>query len=222
MIFEIISVFKKNGFLITLKFIKEIILFDIINKTDTGKMLSKENYKYKPGNFVSGVSYMASWTSEIKFTFYYLKKFLNIDFSNYEFIDVGSGKGKVLCVWGMLLKKNSIKQNIYGIEYYSPLIDICKNNIKKFEFQTSIEIISEDIANIDFNIFEEKLILFLYNPFEINILDNLCKKINYKKQIIIIYVNPLHKDQILKRNYSELFFKKGVHYNDTISILMKS
>ena len=222
MIFEIYSVLKKNGLIITFKFIKEIILFDIINKTETRKMLVKENYEYKPSNFVSGVSYMASWTSEIKLTFYFLLKLLNFDFTNYDFIDVGSGKGKVLCVWGMLLKKNLINQNIYGVEYYGPLVEVCKNNIKKFKFKSNIEIITEDIINIDFNLFKEKLILFLYNPFELNLLNALCKKIDYKKKVIIIYVNPLHKKQILKRNYSELLFKKGIHYNDTISILMKS
>ena len=89
---------------------------------------------------------------------------LGIDFSNYLFIDVGSGKGKML-----LLASHFSFAEIIGIEYAPGLHAVALKNIQelktKTRTRTNIVSINADALTWDFP--NRPAIYFLYNPFDL-------------------------------------------------------
>ncbi len=165
-------------------------VFDLIHRVDTtGKEDSftlsvPDSYKNKV------VPYEAMKSKN----FYLVMNSLNIEWSNYSFIDVGSGKGKVL-----LLASKYPFQRIIGVELSRTLVEKAKENISNFRPKSSflkrITLINKDI--IDYNPTKENVIFFLYNPFNAEIMTSFVKKIellvkSQKNRIIIIYFNPVH------------------------------
>ncbi|MFL2983028.1 MAG: hypothetical protein ACJZ12_01390, partial [Candidatus Neomarinimicrobiota bacterium] len=160
-----------------------------------------------------GVLYMSSWTSIIKNS---TKKAIDIlkKRGNYHLIDIGCGKGKVLCVWELMFKKDT--PEILGIDYSDQLIKICLANLKIINSRKS-SVMKMDALDINLNEIDDKLLIYLYNPFNKKILIPFLKKIK-NKPTAIIYNNPIHND-IFKKNNFELRYKKdGWHPNATYNI----
>ena len=57
--------YKKYGIKLPIVYFYENHLFDILNKVDTHKRLTKESYAVEPKNFEFGVMYMSSFKSII-------------------------------------------------------------------------------------------------------------------------------------------------------------
>ena len=66
---------------------------------------------------------MSSWTSVVKDS---TKKALMMlkEKGNIQLIDIGCGKGKVLCIWERMFKKSKVR--IVGVDYSEELIRISK------------------------------------------------------------------------------------------------
>ena len=95
--------YKKYGIRLPIDYFLENHLFDLINKVDTHKRVLKEDYVDKPENLEAGVMYMSSFKSII---FKSLNFIFNTEtfFNEYDLIDIGCGKGKVLLVWNDFLR----------------------------------------------------------------------------------------------------------------------
>ena len=81
-----LKIFKNRGIKSLIDEIKDNLFFDIINGTSTQIREGKSTLNYK--------HYSPAYTSLIIESI----KVLNIDFENYNFIDLGSGKGKVTLI----------------------------------------------------------------------------------------------------------------------------
>jgi hypothetical protein len=100
---------------------------------------------------------------------------LKIDQKRYAFIDLGSGKGRVL-----LIASQYPFKTVIGVEFSKTLHDIALCNITKFSeaglSRTSVTSVNADAAEFDFSQFTEKVV-FCYNPFGadvmMRVLDNL-------------------------------------------------
>jgi SAM-dependent methyltransferase len=119
---------------------------------------------------------------------------LKTDFSRFTFIDLGSGKGRVL-----LIAAKYPFQLVIGIEFSETLHRIAQRNISKFVEQVVIKTrptsFNMDAGAFDFSQYENK-ILFCYNPFTttlaLRILDNLqfsLRKTGHEG--ILIYLGPI-------------------------------
>lgn len=91
---------------------------------------------------------------------------LGIDFSDYQFIDVGSGKGKLL-----LLASHLPFSEIIGIEYAPGLHAIALKNIHQLKTKsgTRTNIVSINADALTWNLPNRPAIYFLYNPFDLAI-----------------------------------------------------
>jgi predicted RNA methylase len=100
---------------------------------------------------------------------------LRTDLSRFTFIDLGSGKGRVLLVAAQYSFKSVI-----GVEFSKTLHDIAQANISKFVKQGLTKIrptsINMDASELDFSQFTDKVV-FCNNPFAaslmLRVLDNL-------------------------------------------------
>ena len=207
--------YKRKGIKLVIMYFFQCHLFDLINKTDTHTWLRKDKYKNNLVNLKHGVLYMCSWTSSVKKSFNFIHKYEK-NLSEFTFIDVGCGKGKVILVWTKEILKNKIKQLIIGIDYYKSLINIANKNYKIF-FSAKGNFYNVDVLNFPFNDYG-KVILYLYNPFNKNILNKMVKKISRLK-VIVVYNNPVHLEIFLNTGYTEIYKHNSFHPAGNIVIL---
>ena len=207
---DYISMWKKYGIKLPLFYFWENQLFDLINKTDTHKRVLKSDYQDSPTSFSDGVMYMVSFKSVvIKTTKYIFNKEYD-NFKNYNLIDIGSGKGKVLIIWCKFLSKYKLKNNIFGFEYSKELYEISKKNLSITQNQNKVSLHCIDISEGN-EVFEKQNIFYLFNPFNENVLNSFLSKIN--KNSYIVYNNPQHKDFFELKGFTKLAENKGFHPN---------
>jgi SAM-dependent methyltransferase len=118
------------------------------------------------------------------------------------FVDIGSGKGKVL----LMASRHGFKKLI-GIEFDTDLCKIARENIAIFRTKTGVcinaEVVEADI--VEYKITDDENVFYLYNPFDDFILgrflDNVEASLRSKpRKIWLIYHIPKHADVIQKHN----------------------
>ncbi|MBV9202261.1 MAG: class I SAM-dependent methyltransferase [Alphaproteobacteria bacterium] len=128
---------------------------------------------------------------------------LEINRERFTFIDLGSGKGRVLLIAGQYPFKAVI-----GVEFSKTLHDIALRNIGKFRSagasRTDLTSINMDAEEFDFSRFTDKLV-FCYNSFGaglmIRVLDNLEISTKGPGETVFAYLGAMPGDveQRLKR-----------------------
>lgn len=116
---------------------------------------------------------------------------LSIAHSEYTFIDLGAGTGEAIKIASQYPFKR-----IVGVEFAEELVNIARANLHNCE-QT--EILLMDATLYDFP--EGNLIIYMYNPFEANIMEKVMARINEAaktRNIYIIYLQPNCRDMIEK------------------------
>jgi len=120
---------------------------------------------------------------------------LNIT-SNDRILDIGCAKGGAMrCMTKFPFSK------IDGIEISGILSNIATKNFVKLN-ERRVE-----IKNIDasaFSDYKDYDFLYLYNPFPEEVMKKVLSQINSKKEIIIIYNNPVCHDQIIKHGFHKV------------------
>jgi len=213
---DYINMYKAKGWYLPYKYFLENHLFDLKRGIDTHTMLSKNNFE-KIRNLEHGVHYACSWESVIKSSFLKVLDFLKEDKEKFCFFDIGCGKGKVSIVWKEIAIKNKFLLKNYGIDYSNSLIKVAKKNYFKL-FNSQGPFICNDITNINFNeIFRNRVVFYLYNPFNEILLKNFLNSLNHEL-IYIIYVYPVHNNILLNKNYRIIYKNFGYHPNETFYI----
>jgi SAM-dependent methyltransferase len=109
---------------------------------------------------------------------------------NDVFVDLGCGKGRVVCCSSL----RKIRQSI-GVEYSTDLSALAKcNAVKVKNKRSSIKIITTDAEQFDFTIGS---IYYLFHPFGPKTLKNVLNGMyiglqRLPRPIKIVYVNPVH------------------------------
>ncbi|MDT0593856.1 class I SAM-dependent methyltransferase [Glaciecola petra] len=206
---------KAAGIRLPVAYFKNNHLFDLMNGTDTHSWIQKEDFIERPDNFEHGVLYMSSWTSVIRDSLSYLLDNAQLAVTDIALIDIGCGKGKVLCVWNKLLKKHP-DIPIIGLDYSQSLLNICTRNIKKLR-AVNTRLFNEDATTMDFSFDRNINVYYLYNPFDNKILQQFIKNIN-NKPCYVIYNNPVHKKTFTEHDFKLITEKKGWHPNASYAI----
>ena len=134
---------------------------------------------------------------------------LDIQFNEYSFIDLGSGKGRTL-----LLATSYPFKKIIGVEFCAKLHEIALNNINIYQAKTNIHAqfdpILVDAAEYQFP--PGNLVIYLFNPFDEPILSAILENLKKRPQqdsgkIIIVYWHPLF-DQLIQATGFKLIKQK--------------
>lgn len=117
---------------------------------------------------------------------------LEIDFDDYTFIDLGSGKGRAL-----LLAAEYPFRRIIGVEVQPELHAIAEENIREFESPAKL---CDDIESVamdarDFELPNEPLVLYLFNPFPEYVMRAVAENIErslreHPRPMFVIYNTP--------------------------------
>jgi hypothetical protein len=139
-----------------------------------------------------GVFHSAYQPTEPGF-FHPMLQALEIDFSKFTFIDLGSGKGRVL-----LMASDYPFRRILGVELLPPLDQIAVENLKKYSSPAqrcfAIESLCEDARSFEFPL--EPTVLYLFNPLPEEglsaAMQNLAASLRaYPREVYVLYQNPV-------------------------------
>jgi len=107
------------------------------------------------------------------------------------FVDLGAGKGRVICVAAM----KGIKK-VIGVEMDKRLVDIARENIRRLSSECKpIAVVHADVVNFDVS---EGTVFFMFDPFGEETLKEVADNIrnslfNNPRKISIVYFRPIHR-----------------------------
>jgi SAM-dependent methyltransferase len=122
-----------------------------------------------------------------------LREHAGVDFSEFVFVDLGSGKGRTL-----LMASDYPFLRIVGVELLPALHEIAKQNLSGYHSESqkcfSLESICGDATEFPFP--EEPTVLYLFNPFPEEgmrrVIDKLERSLReHPRTVYVLYHNPL-------------------------------
>jgi Predicted O-methyltransferase len=125
----------------------------------------------------------------------------HLNFPDFTFLDLGSGKGRTL-----LMASDYPFQRIIGVELLPSLHEIAQHNLKVYKSESqkcfALESVCADAAT--FPLPEVPLILYLFNPFPESVmrrvLSNLATSFQRRpRQVYVLYLNP-ELEHLLSQN----------------------
>lgn len=169
--------------------------FDSRHGVDTGgiTLLGKLHID---GNWRDGSSHVAVDPQE----FAEAMAALDIDFSHFTFIDLGSGKGRAL----MLAREYGFRKLI-GVEFSAELAEIARSN--------GVETICADATQYELP--NEPTLLFLYNPFGRETMEKVAGRVRasldaHPRDLTVLYLNPFQLDAWLEAGFR--LIHRGGHF----------
>lgn len=196
--------FKARGFLYPLAYFLQVRWFDISRNVDTHLWVPKKSESQGIPNSDHGVIYMASRTSDIKKSFAIARQILGERFGSFDFIDIGSGKGKVVLLWLELCRKSGLKQKVQGIDYSKDLVEIASANFASMFKKSPDEVfICGDASDLNPTKYTDELILYLFNPFDGVLIRKLIENLQFKR-VLVIYTNQQHFNVFIENGFFEV------------------
>ncbi len=118
---------------------------------------------------------------------------LPIEFQQFTFIDLGSGKGRTL-----LMASDYPFAKIVGVELFPELHKIAEENIRGYhsDSRKCFDVNSLAMNAVDFEFPARPMVLYLFNPFPLAILERVMMNLersllDYPRTVYVIYHNPL-------------------------------
>jgi SAM-dependent methyltransferase len=164
--------------------------FDLTHQIETSQRVHQSDLATDSPNWIYGVGYWPTPVGLIR----EILEFLPIRHEEFTFIDLGSGKGRVL-----LLASEYAFEKIIGVEYAPELHLAAFENIRGYRNGVqkckAIESVCRDMAKFQFP--EKPLAIFLYNPTSEPVMrvvaENLRKSLDdCPRTIWIVYVTPAY------------------------------
>jgi SAM-dependent methyltransferase len=199
---------RHRGFLTTCKVVVstfEDSFFDRRFGTETGRVVYSDQFEASLANRAHAVSYQPTKARPFRS----LLRRLQFPAGS-TFVDVGSGKGKVL----LLAAQHPFKR-VVGIEFSRALCDQALRNIDIFRGKVRtlapIDVFEGDVTQHALR--GDENVFFLYNPFDALILSAFVERIrrslaSHPRQIWLIYSVPLYASVL---GASGLFTRCEVH-----------
>lgn len=130
-----------------------------------------------------------------------------------HFLDIGCGKGRVLCV----AAQHGFKQ-ITGIDFSKQLCEDAITNLEKTKGKypaLKYNVVTKDAMN--YEIPSGVDCIFLFNPFDVVVMGAVVYNImesaqEYPRDIIVVYANPLYADLFFEEGFEEIFHTKEMKY----------
>jgi hypothetical protein len=184
-----------------LLYVRESLLFDIVNGTNTHLRVPKASRASVVPEYQDGVLYVASWTSVVRDTLAAAEMLVGAErFRESQFFDLGCGKGKAVLVYTKLHGQQA-RYPAVGIEYDQPLCEMASRNLRILKAAVGrAEVHCDSALNFEKYVRSRFLIVYLYNPFQGDTLHAVLRTIG-KYQHVLLYVDPVEKDILAQYGY---------------------
>jgi cyclopropane fatty-acyl-phospholipid synthase-like methyltransferase len=136
------------------------------------------------------------------------------DYSQYTFVDVGSGKGRMLFV-----AAEYPFRKVIGVEFSNDLHEEAVANIKRYKYPgqrcADIESIHADAAEFEFP--DENLVIYMFNPFGPEVmgrmLANLERSIErHPRHVLVVMLWPEHSDLVAQMRGTRVYRQTRRHH----------
>jgi hypothetical protein len=147
--------------------------------------------------------------------FHQIMESLNLNYEEFDFVDLGSGKGKLL-----LLASEYPFRSIIGVEYCRNLHQISERNIGSYKSASqkcrNISSVLEDAAQFAFP--GGPLVVFLYNPFDDHVMSGVLRSLEQSleekpRKAYLVYFNPVHEKTLTS---SRLLARRPSSFSDCV------
>ncbi len=190
---------KKYGLIFSIEYAVDSFIFDFLYGTNTSGKVDIVDFPQNLPNLRNGVGYQAALLSEIRWAHTYL--FCNLkNFDEFHFVDIGCGKGRALIRWSQLNIKERCIQHVSGIEYNKDLYDVARVNHAIVFKGSAGNIYFSDATKINYEMFGERLMLFIFNSFDDKIFQIILDNIT-QSEVYLVYVNPVWGDLVSSCGY---------------------
>ena len=122
---------------------------------------------------------------------------LKIDTSRFVFIDLGSGKGRVLLRAAMRPFRR-----VEGVELSEPMHRIAQKNLRLAEAAGLVlsPVAVHHLDVTDYKLPQEPMVLYLFNPFGEAVIGQVLETLaaslrEHPRECYVIYLNPVHRDR---------------------------
>lgn len=154
-----------------------------------------DNEAYGRGNF----GYASSPPAAVRHAI----RSLAVDPSNFVFVDLGSGKGRILFVAAA-----EGFARVEGVEYSPDLHEAAKQNLGRASVSYRSKIVTHCVSAESYRIPDEPCVFYLYNPFGADVLSQVLKNIEaswlaHPRPMYVIYVNALKRDVFARFDFLE-------------------
>jgi hypothetical protein len=190
--------------------------FDIRHRTDTHRRLDASRYDPPPTDFHRGIWYVCSPTDIVVEALHRVEALLKDRFADFQFVDLGCGKGKALLVYGLRFREVALHPAV-GLEYHAPLSEIAAANISRLKLEDVCCVHCADARDFSAYVSAGRVIIFLYNPFDAGIIREVLQNLS-QREIIVAYVDPAHGAVLKDLGYGLLWSTRGRYPNRCIDI----
>ena len=165
--------------------------FDLQHNVETSQRVHPADMRVNSDNWAYGTGYIPTASELVS----EILAVLPISHENFTFVDLGSGKGRVL-----LMASEYPFSHIIGVEYAPELHAAAVKNVGTYRSPTqkckSIECRCGDIAEFVFP--DTPLVVFLFNPAQEAVIERLATHLiasfrQTPREVWVIYVNPVHR-----------------------------
>jgi SAM-dependent methyltransferase len=138
---------------------------------------------------------------------------LRIDYRRYNFVDLGSGKGRVL-----LVASEFPFARVQGVEFSRSLHEIAVENVRRYSSRTqrckNVEPIHGDAMEYEFP--QAPTIIFMFNPFKPAVLVPVLRRLEASirelpRDIVLLYTAPYHGDLVESETSLRLVSEERYH-----------
>lgn len=138
---------------------------------------------------------------------------LRIDYSRYEFVDLGSGKGRVL-----LVASEFPFRRITGVEFASELHEIAVQNVKNYRSTSQrcrdIQCVNGDAMQYVFP--DAPTVLFMFNPFRPAVLVPILRRLQASleqnpRDVLLLYAAPFYGDLVEQETMLRCIARERYH-----------
>ncbi len=165
--------------------------FDSRFRVDTAGSMALEELAIDSDNKSHGVYYEPTPPH----VFQHILSKLDIDHREFEFVDFGCGKGRVV-----LLATRYPFRKITGIEFAPELAEVARRNLATFTDKaqqcTNVEVLCLDATR--YEIPGTRAVLYFFNPFDSIVMDAVARNLeasfrHNRAEKFLIYYNPLNE-----------------------------
>jgi SAM-dependent methyltransferase len=169
--------------------------FDAVHGVETCTPVNLWDLEISTDDWLGGVGYKPI-SAEV---FENVLAYLPIKPAEYTFIDLGAGKGRAL-----ILAAEKGFRRVIGVEFSAELCVIARCNITATS--GTAEVVCQSAREFSFP--EEPAVVFLYNPFSPEILNDVLKHVHAESYLA--YVNPRHAQVVDSFHFDPVYSASGL------------
>jgi alkanesulfonate monooxygenase SsuD/methylene tetrahydromethanopterin reductase-like flavin-dependent oxidoreductase (luciferase family) len=167
---------------------RERLDFDAAYGLDTARTINLAELSIPSANWVYGTDYEAAPAEMLRDAL----AALDLDYSRFHFVDLGSGMGKAL-----LVASDFAFRGITGVEFSPQLHATAQRNIASYRSASqrcfAIESVCSDV--LDYTLPPEPSVFFMYNPFGEPVMSRLVERLRdslarQPREVYVVYIYP--------------------------------